>query len=431
MNLVTINYLLVYFITACIIAYFCKKLFMPKASFVSLVLGLLILYGAGFALTLLENVFINLAYFLISNILFILLFYDVRWYSAIFYSIIASCMMVLGECIVILLNNSFFVDVFNGAENSPYFLFLSLLSKFFYFILMCIVILIKKKNTSEHKEFFHLIIVPVFSLWLLISVILLCLRLDISEDLQYMLLISSAMIIVLNIYIFNIYDKFNKQAGELSDKALRLQNETDKANYFKALSEQIVAKNTMIHDQKKMLTTLKYLNNDGGSERVDAMINELLGSSAFTPDLQMSDNDILNGILSRYSELFKEKEIVFHADIRSKVVDFLSDVELTSLFSNMLDNALTAAADSNGDRFADLMAVTEDSGIIRITLINSCKASPLDKKNALPRTTKKDKEAHGWGLKSMESVVKNHHGIILFDYKDEESAFYTLITMKG
>ena len=48
-------------------------------------------------------------------------------------------------------------------------------------------------------------------------------------------------------------------------------------------------------------------------------------------------------ILCRYMEQCIKGRITFHADIRKRTVDFIASNDLTSLFCNLLDNAIEAA----------------------------------------------------------------------------------------
>ncbi len=58
---------------------------------------------------------------------------------------------------------------------------------------------------------------------------------------------------------------------------------------------------------------------------------------------RICDDAMLNAILSRYQRQCKEKGIDFHADIRSNAFVHLHQNDLTSLFCNLLDNAVEAA----------------------------------------------------------------------------------------
>ena len=76
-------------------------------------------------------------------------------------------------------------------------------------------------------------------------------------------------------------------------------------------------------------------------------------SSDLKETSKICDNEMLNAILCRYQRQCNEKHIVFHTDIRSDTVQNIYQHDLTSLFCNLLDNALESA-DNIPDSFIEL-----------------------------------------------------------------------------
>lgn len=76
-------------------------------------------------------------------------------------------------------------------------------------------------------------------------------------------------------------------------------------------------------------------------------------SSDLKETSKICDNEMLNAILCRYQRQCNEKHIVFHTDIRSGTVQNIYQHDLTSLFCNLLDNAVESA-DNIPDSFIEL-----------------------------------------------------------------------------
>jgi two-component system sensor histidine kinase AgrC len=75
---------------------------------------------------------------------------------------------------------------------------------------------------------------------------------------------------------------------------------------------------------------------------------------------------------------------------------------LTSLFCNLLDNALESA-DNIPDSFIELtVEKKENSPFIIIILINSCRSTPVYDQDGLPVSHKANKGRHGFGIKSIK-----------------------------
>lgn len=135
---------------------------------------------------------------------------------------------------------------------------------------------------------------------------------------------------------------------------LLLQKESDSAEYYKMLLSQNENRSILIHDIKKHLQSIKLLNEKGENEKIDAYIFRLMETSDLKETARICDNAMLNAILNRYQRQCIEKEIGFHADIRKNLLHHLQQNDLTSLFCNLLDNAMEAA-ENIPDSFIELM----------------------------------------------------------------------------
>lgn len=95
----------------------------------------------------------------------------------------------------------------------------------------------------------------------------------------------------------------------------------------------------------------------------------------------------------------------------------IRSVDLTTILGNLLDNALEAA-DSAPDelRFLNL-TIRRINAMLIIKVENGYGNAPAVNGGEL-ETTKEDKAAHGWGLKSVQAAANRYDGTITTDYKD-------------
>ena len=114
----------------------------------------------------------------------------------------------------------------------------------------------------------------------------------------------------------------------------------------------------------------------------------------------------------------KSKNIKADFNIQLPGQNPISDVELVSLFANLLDNAITASEISE-QPFVKLRSKIKDSQwIIIVRNTKSPDWRPIESKFL---TTKKEKENHGYGIKIIKSIVKKQDGIV--DFTDEGAIF--------
>ena len=125
----------------------------------------------------------------------------------------------------------------------------------------------------------------------------------------------------------------------------------------------------------------------------------------------------------------RDRHIAFHADIRSNTTTFLSDSDVTSLFCNLLDNAVEASQRIK-DPYIEISATQrEHTPFIIITIINSCACNPFSPNGELV-SSKPDPQAHGFGIKSIEKIVHNYNGNMQMYYDGETFTFHTIIMLK-
>ena len=210
---------------------------------------------------------------------------------------------------------------------------------------------------------------------------------------------------------------------------LLLQQESDSARYYEMLHLHNENQRILIHDMKKHLQSIALLNEDNENEKIRAYIDQLMQSSDLLEFSKICDHKILNNILCRYKKVCNDLHIAFHADIRSNTTTFLSDSDVTSLFCNLLDNAVEASQRIK-DPYIEISATQrEHTPFIIITMINSCACNPFSPNGELV-SSKPDPQAHGFGIKSIEKIVHNYNGNMQMYYDGETFTFHTIIMLK-
>lgn len=123
-------------------------------------------------------------------------------------------------------------------------------------------------------------------------------------------------------------------------------------------------------------------------------------------------NEVLDILLAekRQKCLAQGVRPVFYVDARN--LGFVNSFDLCAIFGNLVDNAVEAAEKLPEDQPRDIqLDVRTTHGLVAIRCQN-----PFDGTlNATPeglRTTKSDRENHGFGLKSVRQVVKRYGGTL-------------------
>lgn len=139
------------------------------------------------------------------------------------------------------------------------------------------------------------------------------------------------------------------------------------------------------------------------------------------------NNPILNLILLRFWEDCNRKHISIQYDIRDNCVSFMEAPSVTSLYDNLLSNAVDAANQSS-ERIVELSVTRNiEQAIIVISVVNSCDIPPVPDTRGRFLTSKRSAGIHGVGLKSIERIVAKYHGASTMYYDSECRRFHHII----
>ena len=238
---------------------------------------------------------------------------------------------------------------------------------------------------------------------------------------------SVILLLAINVFLVWFHTAMQEKNQRFLEMQILLQKESAAVNYFDALHKQDEKQKILIHDIRKHLSSIAELNEKNEPQKVASYIHEIIKSSDLQTSVRISDNDLLNTIIFKVKQQCTEFHISLITDVRTGCVDFLSEYDLTALFSNLLDNAVDAAKNIPKS-FIELNISAHSHNSIVISMVNSCKKDPFTRSHRLT-STKKDKQNHGYGMKSIERVIKKYNGNSRFYFNQESCTFHAVIIL--
>ncbi len=121
-------------------------------------------------------------------------------------------------------------------------------------------------------------------------------------------------------------------------------------------------------------------------------------------------NPVLDTLLTQRQQFCGQHEIGFSYHVDATRLDFLAVKDICIIFGNLLDNAVEHVLQiEDAERRQILVNVEIFHQFLKIEVENCCLDSPkfID---GLPVTTKKEKQLHGIGLKSVRLCVEKYDG---------------------
>lgn len=426
-------YLVIYILEAGVFWQYCRNLFPSKYSRRREVLALLFCYSLLYIGAFYENIWINFSLFLMIHFFYLLLIYNLKYLTAFFHSLFVTMIMVLSEMGILSIISYFTPDFYDERTYLRNLVILAATSKLpYFFVLQCTSMGIKKTQTQElssDKSTLFLNIFSFFSGFIALVLVAVCMNIRLPLYLDITITISALLLLALNIFLAWFHTYIQKKNQEFMELQLLLQKESDIATYYQSLNNQDEEQKILIHDIRRHLQSISDLNTQGEKEKITAYIDQIIQSSELQDSVRVCDNDLLNTIIIRFKQQCKKCDTSLMTDIRSKCIDFLSEHDITTLFSNLLENAVESTKNIPNS-FIELTATPHiNENLTIITMINSCRTNPFSANNQRLISTKQNKWQHGYGIKSIQRVAKKYDGNTQIYYEPQSSTFHTIIIL--
>lgn len=428
-----LSYLFSFLVEAVILWQYSSSLFTAKYKIHIRLTLLCSLYTLLFATSLFQCAWLNVILYFCANFIFFATQYKVNWKSALFHSAILTAVMGMCELIAYSIISRFTPHFLQKEDFYSLAVFAIFTKLIFFTTIYTLSHLLKrhpKYNQQSDKSVLLLMFIPITSVFVMATFVFIGEAVSLSPALDWMVVLSAVLLLAANLFIFGINQHNQKKNMEFTQLQLLMQKESDSAEYYEMLRLQNENQRILIHDIKKHLQSIAMLNEQEENHKVSSYIQQLMLSSDLKESSRLCDNDLLNSILCRYLRQCADSHIAFHTDIRKGTTDFIANNDITSLFCNLLDNAVEAAHNIP-DSFIEVNTSRRDkTPFIMITVINSCRTNPFSKQDGSLMTNKPDQLKHGFGLKSIRKTVKKYNGDMQMYFDDETMTFHTIITLK-
>lgn len=431
---VPICYFFSFLAEAVIIWQYTSNLFTPKRPIKMRLTVLSALYFILFIVSLIESRWLNVSFYFLLNLVYISTQYEIKWTSAFFHTSILTAVMGMCELMVYGIVKFFSPHFLEGEKSFISLVLFAIFNKLIFLTIIHILVhcLPEHKNTRQlqDKTALFLIFIPISSIFAMLTLINVGETITLAPSLNWMIALSGIFLLVSNLLVFGINQYSQKKNLEYMEMQLLLQKEQYSAEYYEMLRLQNENQQILIHDTKKHLQSIDLLNGQKEHEKISIYIRQLLHSSDLKEVSRLCDHEMLNSILCRYIRQCMDNNIDFHTDIRSGTIDFVSDNDLTSIFCNLIDNAMEAAHNVP-HAYIEVSTYKKDfSPLVVITVINSCREDPFSKQQSGLTTSKADKLNHGFGIKSIRKAIKKYNGNMQMYYDKETFTFHTIITLR-
>ncbi|MDF2868473.1 MAG: hypothetical protein K0R05_48 [Anaerocolumna sp.] len=247
-----------------------------------------------------------------------------------------------------------------------------------------------------------------------------------SQSAFICVMITCVGIVVINIYFLNILEYESENNRLIYENKLFGQQSKMQYQYYDALELQYRESLSIIHDVKRHIRSIEelYTHQETGAAREYAItINNRLDAFRLN---EYTTNRMLNIILNDKIKLAENNKIEFQCKIDEIDLSFIDNMDLTTIFANLLDNAIEACARLNSGRIINLK-VGSFNNLVAITIKNPMIENPDNNSHISIIEHYRRAEHAGIGIPNVVKVVEKYKGD--FNIQKEEGMYSCSIVL--
>ncbi len=169
------------------------------------------------------------------------------------------------------------------------------------------------------------------------------------------------------------------------------------------------------HDLKHQI---EFIRNEKSDKKRESYLREMEKVVTMYEAEVKTGNSILDTFLTSKSLRCAEENIVMTCFADAHDLGFMDMMDICSLFGNAIDNAIECVEQIE-DRSMRLIKLTvRTQNRFLLIRVENCTNKAVDLRDGIPATTKKNKESHGYGIKSIRKAAEKYGGCLTLEQQD-------------
>ncbi len=292
-----------------------------------------------------------------------------------------------------------------------------------FMVIQVIVFLVRRQSGLyiTGRQMLISFFLPLFSLFNMYSLLYFC-QIYFTDNMLLLFLANLIFLICLNIYFVILVNTMSRNNHLENEKNLYRQQAQMQFQYYEREEAKYNESRKLIHDIRNHIQIMEELyKNNSPHDAIEyaGEVHQMLNK--FNHNYYTSDK-LLNIILNDKAQLMHNFNIKEDIKVSDLSLDFMRDLDITALFTNLLDNCIEAAKES--EKPVIKLRVSMVHQFLSISAENSCDREPI-KSNAGLRSRKAGHE--GLGMKNIKEIVGKFGGDMNYEWKD--GIFYTNIML--
>lgn len=275
-------------------------------------------------------------------------------------------------------------------------------------------LLILKK---EHfKICWHEIIFYIFLVSFEVSIFAYFSHVTHSSSSGFLMLLIMVGFLFLDLYIIYIFNKISRLRETEHQADLMNQQEQMQLQMYHELQKMYRTTCEAAHDINRHVSALKTWISDESCQKAEQYLSDLSDAAKHLQPRIRNQNEILEIILNTVASTCEREQIELDMEVEDFPMKFISDMDITTIFSNLLDNAVDACMEIENTPKTIQIVLCQKMGLIALRITNTC----AYKGTELPQKWRSTKKNHiGIGLSNVQKIVDKYEGVVSVQTKQE------------
>lgn len=198
--------------------------------------------------------------------------------------------------------------------------------------------------------------------------------------------------------------------------------------YYEGIKKEQRSIRLIKHDMNNYLLTMENMLENNKVEETKEFLKSLTSSNGFNKTRQITRNEVINAILDIKINTMEDYNIEFDYEISTSESIEISDIDLSALLGNALDNAIEAAVKALDKKIVFRLKV--EKGLFMLKIENPIGEKPIVKENSF-LSTKRNSSNHGFGLTSIREIVSKYKGNMDINMENNKFILVIIIPLKS
>lgn len=229
---------------------------------------------------------------------------------------------------------------------------------------------------------------------------------------NFILTVNMGCIVLADLYLL-YFIKVANEKNYLEGEVLILEKQAYmQYEYYLMQEQKYNATVHILHDVDKHVKNIENLCVNGENGEAAEYVKEIRNMLEPLIPVKYTGNPILDILFTDKATISREKKIKFDIKVDNINMDFLEAIDATTIFGNLIDNAIEAAEKVNKNRYIQI-SISPYQEMVLVRIENT--SLPLKWKNGVP-VSEKGKN-HGIGLLNVKRSIEKYDGDISFQQK--------------